>query len=268
MTPINKLLDIRRSWKQARYEKNKLRKIAFFAEKYDVQKGSDYRFDKSISINQYLDTLKNEILDEQISMLNEHKLDTLRYCVEDCLTRGVPGDIIETGVWRGGATIYFAGILKAHGNESKKVFVADSFEGLPRPDEEKYPQDKGGTEYLRKDLAVSLEEVTANFERFDLLSDNVIFIKGFFEESLKTATIEKLSILRLDGDMYGSTMTVLNQLYHKLEIGGYLILDDWLISGAREALLDFREKMGIKEELYQDFSGVYYKKTMATEPPR
>lgn len=75
----------------------------------------------------------------------------------------------------------------------------------------------------------------------------------------------KLAVLRLDGDMYGSTMTVLEQLYHKLEIGGYLILDDWLISGARQALLVFRERLGIKEALYEDFSGVFWKKTMATD---
>ena len=77
----------------------------------------------------------------------------------------------------------------------------------------------------------------------------------------------KLALLRLDGDMYGSTMTVLEQLYHKLEIGGYLILDDWLISGARQALLDFRERLGIEEALYEDFSGVFWKKTMATAAP-
>ena len=74
-------------------------------------------------------------------MLGEHKLDTLRYCVEDCLTRSVAGDIIETGVWKGGATIYLAGILKAHGDASRRVFVADSFEGLPRPDVKKWPRD-------------------------------------------------------------------------------------------------------------------------------
>ena len=203
-------------------------------------------------------------MDQQVSMLGEQKLDTLRYCTEECLRSGIAGDIIETGVWKGGATIYLAGILKAHKVTSKKVFAADSFEGLPRPDEEKWPQDKGGKHYTRDDLAISLEEVQANFKRFDLLSDNVIFVKGFFEDSLRTANIDKLSILRLDGDMYGSTMTVLRQLYHKLEVGGYLILDDWLLTGAREALLDFRDQVGIKEELYQDFSGVFWKKSMET----
>jgi hypothetical protein len=66
--------------------------------------------------------------------------------------------------------------------------------------------------------------------------------------------------------MYGSTMTVLEQPYHKLSVGGFLILDDWLLSGARQALLDFRDRVGITEPLYQDFSGVYWQKTKKTEP--
>lgn len=250
-----------------RYERKKLKKIARYAQKYGVRSAEAYRFQSNTAESGYLDSLKRRILDEQVSMLGEHKLDTLRYCTEDCLRRGIAGDIIETGVWKGGAAIYLAGILKAHGDTSRKVFAADSFEGLPRPDEKKYPQDKGGTHYTREDLAVSLEEVQANFKRFDLLSDNVVFVKGFFESSLKTAGIEKLSILRLDGDMYGSTMTVLMQLYHKLEEGGYLILDDWLLTGAREALLDFRDKVGIQEELYQDYSGIFWKKSMVTARP-
>lgn len=252
---------------KTRYERKKLKKIARYTKKYGVRICDAYRFPSNTPESDYLDSLKRRILDEQLSMLGEHKLDTLRYCTEDCLRRGIAGDVIETGVWKGGATIYLAGILMAHGDTDKKVFVADSFEGLPRPDEKKYPQDKGGKHYTREDLAISLEEVRANFDRFNLLSDKIIFVKGFFEDSFKTATIDKLSILRLDGDMYGSTMTVLMQLYHKLEVGGYLILDDWLLTGAREALLDFRNMVGIKEELYQDYSGVFWKKSMVTTQP-
>ncbi len=252
--------------KQNKYERKKLKKIARYAKKHDVRTCDAYRFQVDTPESDYLGSLKRKILEEQVSMLGEHKLDTLRYCTEDCLRRGIPGDIIETGVWKGGATIYLAGILKAHGETGKKVYVADSFEGLPPPDEEKWPQDRGDKHHIRDDLAISLEEVRANFKRFNLLSENVVFIKGFFEDSLRNAEIDKLSILRLDGDMYGSTMTVLRQLYHKLEVGGYLILDDWLLAGAREAVLDFRNEAGIHEELYQDFSGVFWKKSKVTEP--
>jgi len=263
---IETFAEFRKKRKQNKYERNKLKKIAFFSEKYGVKEPEDYLFEQTGEYSRYLNGLKQQIRDQQISMLGEHKLDTLRYCTEDCLKHGIDGDIIETGVWRGGATIYFAGILKANGNSDKRVFVADSFEGLPPPDAEKWPLDKGARHHHRKDLAISLEEVKQNFKKFDLLSENVVFVKGFFEDSLQTANIDKLSILRLDGDMYGSTMTVLEQLYHKLEVGGYLILDDWLLRGAREALLDFRHKVGIEEELYQDFSGVFFQKTKVTAP--
>lgn len=261
MDILKKISERRDRKKQERYEKNKLAKIAHFSRKYGIRKAARQAFGVSSQLDKYLDALKHSILTEQVSMLGEYKLDTLRYCLEDCLKNDVDGDIIETGVWKGGATIYLAGILKAHGNTDKKVFVADSFAGLPPPDEQKWPLDKGDMHHTRDDLAVGIEEVKANFEKFDLLGDNIEFIKGYFEESLQSANIERLSILRLDGDMYGSTMTVLEQLYHKLAQGGYLILDDWLLKGARQALLDYRARMGIEEEMYEDFSGVYWRKT-------
>ena len=258
---FQKFRDRKKLIKRQRYEQNKLAKIRQFADKYGVKPAYEYRFGSSSLPELYIDLLKKSIVAEQVSMLPGHKLDTIRHCIEECLKNSIQGDIIETGVWKGGATIYCAGILKAHGITDRKVFVADSFEGLPPPDAGKWPHDKGDTSYQRTDLAVSLEEVQQNFRDFHLLSENIVFVKGFFEQSLQSATIEKLAVLRLDGDMYGSTMTVLEQLYHKLEIGGYLILDDWLISGARQALLDFRERMGIREDMYEDFSGVFWKKT-------
>ncbi len=257
----------RKKRKKEKYDRNKLEKISYYSEKYGIKKRVECNFGNDNLKDLYLDLLKKKILEDKVSMLGDHKLDTLRYCTEDCLKNNISGDIIETGVWKGGATIYLAGILKANGNTDKKVFVADSFEGLPPPDEKKWPKDKGDTHHTRKDLAISLEEVKANFKYFNLLSDNIIFVKGFFENSLKTSDIQKLAVLRLDGDMYGSTMSVLEQLYHKLEIGGYLILDDWLLQGAREALLDFREKMAIKEDLLEDFSGVFWRKSMVTREP-
>ena len=266
MSIIQSLKTWRKEQKQQKYERNKLKKISVYANKYGIKMHSDYQLPTQTTQGSYLESLKRSLIQERITMLGPRKLDTLRYCTEQCLKNNIPGDLIETGVWRGGATIYLAGILKAYEEHARKVFVADSFEGLPPPDPDKYPLDKGDTHYTRDDLAVSMEEVKENFERFSLLSDNVRFVKGFFEESLKTADIDRLSILRLDGDMYGSTMTVLEQLYHKLEVGGYLILDDWLLTGAREALMDYRTLVGIKEDMYQDYSGVFWKKTVATQP--
>ena len=267
MMPIfSWLRETRDKRSRARYERNKLKKIALYAEKYGVKTAADYSFQTDTREDEYLRTLTRKLQDEGVTMLGSRKLDTIRHCAEQCLREDIAGDFIETGVWKGGATILLAGVLQAWGNENKKVFVADSFEGLPPPDAEKYPLDKGDTHHTRADLAVGLDEVKANFSRFELLSDRVVFIKGFFEESLRSAPIDELALLRLDGDMYGSTMTVLEQLYHKLSVGGFLILDDWLLSGARQALLDFRDRVGITEPLYQDFSGVFWQKTKTTDP--
>jgi hypothetical protein len=267
MSIFSWLRETREKRSRNRYERNKLRKIALFAEKYGVKTAADYRFSAGSREDEYLRTLKMKLQDGGLTMLGSRKLDTLRYCAEQCLRNDIAGDFIETGVWKGGATILLAGVLRAWRNNEKKVFVADSFAGLPPPDEQKYPLDKGDTHHTRTDLAVGLDQVKANFNRFDLLSDQVVFIEGFFEESLSTAPIDNLALLRLDGDMYGSTMTVLEQLYHKLSVGGYLILDDWLLSGARQALLDFRTRMDIAEPLYQDFSGVFWQKAKTTGPP-
>ena len=267
MTLSDMLFGKKSEYNQRKYEKSKRKKITRYAKKYGVKDWGDYAFLTGTPEDHYLESLKRDLIEQKLTMLGKQKLDTLRFCIEDVLKHSISGDIIETGVWKGGATIYASGVLKVHGSAQKKVFVADSFAGLPRPDVQKYPQDKGGTHHTRKDLAVGLEEVKNNFSRFDLLSEQVVFIRGFFEDSLKSADIEKLSVLRLDGDMYGSTMTVLKQLYHKLEIGGYLILDDWLLTGARKALLDFCSQVRIEDEMYQDYSGVFWKKTMASSPP-
>src|SRR6478672_4155816 len=64
------------------------------------------------------------------TMLSLKRLDNIQYCVERVLHDGVPGDLIETGVWRGGATIFMRAILKVHRVFDRTVWVADSFDGL------------------------------------------------------------------------------------------------------------------------------------------
>src|SRR5436190_6352435 len=75
------------------------------------------------------------------TMIGLKRLEHLEFCVTDVLARQVPGDLMETGVWRGGATIFMRAVLKAYGVADRQVWVADSFEGLPTPNPEKYPVD-------------------------------------------------------------------------------------------------------------------------------
>ena len=201
--------------------------------------------------------------DTMHSMLGFARLDNLRFCVESVIEDEVPGDLIETGVWRGGGTIFMRAILKAHGITDRTVWVADSFEGLPPPNADKYAQDAGDIHHTLSHLAVSLEEVKANFEGYGLLDDQVRFLKGWFRDTLPGAPVEKLAVLRLDGDMYESTMDALINLYPKLSVGGYLIVDDYgAVKGCREAAHDYRRDHGIEEEITTiDWTGAYWRKS-------
>jgi O-methyltransferase len=168
-------------------------------------------------------------------------LDNLQFCVEDVLRRQVPGDLIETGVWRGGASIFMRSILKAHVAVDRKVYAADSFEGLPKPDPLKYPADAGDNHHEYDFLAVSLDEVKENFSRYGLLDDQVCFVKGWFRNTLPSLRDRTWAVMRLDGDMYESTWDGLVNLYPGLALGGYIIVDDYgAVKGCREAVEDYR----------------------------
>jgi O-methyltransferase len=185
------------------------------------------------------------------TMIGLKRLDNLQFCIETVINENIEGDLIETGVWRGGACIFMRAVLAAYGIKNRKVFVADSFEGLPKPDVRKYALDKGDRHYINKYLVVSEEEVRNNFKKYGLLDDQVFFLKGWFKDTLPSAPIEKISILRLDGDMYGSTYDALNNLYPKLSKGGFCIIDDYCFNSCQQAVDDYRKKHKIDTEMHR-----------------
>ncbi|MEL0307554.1 MAG: TylF/MycF/NovP-related O-methyltransferase, partial [Halieaceae bacterium] len=191
-------------------------------------------------------------------MIGRRRLRNFRTAIETIIADRIPGDILEAGVWRGGASIYARGVLKAFGDERRKVYVADSFQGLPKPDQ-RYPADQGDQHWNVDFLKISLEQVKANFSAYDLLDKQVIFIEGFFEETLPNAPIDALSVLRLDGDMYSSTIQVLDSLYGKVSPGGFVIVDDYnALANCCAAVDDFRSAHGIEETMEPvDWTGVY-----------
>jgi len=195
------------------------------------------------------------------TMIGIKRLDALHYCATDVLARGVPGDFIETGVWRGGSAIFMRGVLMAYGVTDRVVWAADSFAGLPPPDSARYPQDAGHDFSHRKELAVPLEEVQENFRRYGLLDDQVRFLKGWFRDTLPAAPMGSLALLRLDGDLYESTMDALTHLYPKLEEGGYVLVDDYAIGACKQAVLDYRAAHGVREEIaHIDWTGALWRK--------
>jgi hypothetical protein len=184
------------------------------------------------------------------TMIGIPRLENLQHCVETVLRDAIPGDLIETGVWRGGASIFMRGILKAHGVTDRRVWVADSFAGLPPADVARYPKEVPVGLHLARDLAVSVDEVKANFARYDLLDAQVCFLQGWFRDTLPAAPIDRLAVIRLDGDMYESTMDALVHLYPKLETGGFCIVDDWnAVTTCEEAVKDYRRDHGITQAI-------------------
>jgi len=185
------------------------------------------------------------------TMIGLKRMDNLAQCVNTVLSEGVAGDFIETGVWRGGACIFVRGIFEANGVGDRKVYVADSFCGLPEPDAEKYPDDADDQHHTFSYLAVSRKQVEQHFQRFGLLDDQVVFLVGWFKDTLPGLTANRFAVIRLDGDMYESTMDALTHLYPKLNAGGFCIIDDYMIPSCRKAVHDYREANGIKEPIQQ-----------------
>ncbi len=109
---------------------------------------------------------------------------------------------------------------------------------------------------------MSLDEVQGNFSRYGLLDDQVVFLEGLFKDTLPTAPVERLAVLRLDGDMYESTRDGIINLYPKLMPGGTLIADDYhLFEAHRTAIDEYRAAHGIADEIIPiDQWGVYWVK--------
>ncbi|MEM7160679.1 MAG: TylF/MycF family methyltransferase [Myxococcota bacterium] len=197
------------------------------------------------------------------TMVGLARLNNVHECVEKVIEDNIPGDLIETGVWRGGVCILMRAVLAAHGITDRRVWVADSFEGIPTVDDDAHPLDvRLGLHRANKVLAVSVDQVKEHFRRYDLLDDQVQFIKGFFCDSLPNAPVERLAVLRLDGDLYESTIDSLSNLYPKLSVGGFVIVDDYALRSCRKAIDDFREQHGIEDEVMpiDDYS-VYWRRS-------
>jgi O-methyltransferase len=196
------------------------------------------------------------------TMVGLRRLENLETLIVDVVRQGVPGDLVETGVWRGGAAIFMRGVLRALEDGERRVWACDSFAGLPRSDPEEYGADAGDPHWSFAELVVPLEEVKRNFARYDLLDDQVVFLPGWFRDTLPSAPIERMSLLRLDGDMYESTHIALESLYPRLSSGGYLVVDDYgAIPACRQAVTDFRARHGIDEPIHEiDWTGVYWRR--------
>jgi len=179
-------------------------------------------------------------------------IENLQFCVEEVIRNEVPGDLIETGIWKGGLPVLMRGILKAYDITDRVVWAADSFEGLPKADPGKSLEDAIWFHLFAPldHLKIPIEYAASIFQKYDLLDNQVKFLKGWFSDTLPHAPIQRLAVMRLDGDWYESTMHSLQNLYPKLSPGGFVIIDDYgLPFGCRRAVDEYRETHKIGEPI-------------------
>jgi len=212
---------------------------------------------------------------QALSMVGLRRLTDLRSCVETVVRDGVPGDLVEAGCWRGGASILIRATLDSLGADDRTLYVADSFTGFPMPDPGAYPEDSGLEELSTHDfLATPIDEVRRNFARFGV-ERGVELVPGFFDETLPDLRGRRWALVRLDGDTYEATKLALESLYPGLAAGGYLILDDYmLVEECQRAVAEFREAHGIEEPIEEvDGTGARWRRESerpveVTEPPQ
>lgn len=196
--------------------------------------------------------------------------------LERVVRENIPGHVLECGVWRGGQVALMAAVMHnlalegLPGVNDRTIWALDSFEGCPAPDP-KYPIDKHDEHWRSKDLlGVSLEQVQDNLMALlpPKVAGRIAFSPGWFEETCPitagwlAARDQKIAYLRIDGDMYSSTIQVLELLYPHVAKGGFVVVDDYGLLGCRRAVDDFRQTL--RPQLTQ--AGIDFAKSLGADP--
>lgn len=165
---------------------------------------------------------------------------------QDIIKNNVPGDFVECGVAFGaqiGAMSYACHLA----NVSRIFHLYDSFAGIPLagPKDSEQPGIGAIAHDVNKPLRErlvssgitvhSLDAVQKNVASWGFTEQNYQYHKGWFQDTLPNNTIEKIAFLRLDGDLYESTEVCLRYLAHKVSKGGYIVIDDYHLLGAKRA---------------------------------
>jgi len=195
------------------------------------------------------------------TMVGMRRLEHLQWCAERVFEDQVAGDFFEAGVCQGGASILLRGLQVAYGEPQRRTWLADSFEGLPVPSHEA-DTNYDFSEAKQPWLAFSRAAVEDNFRTYDLLSDQVVFLPGWFRDTLPDAPVPALAVLRIDADLYESTRDVLVSLYDRVSPGGFVIIDDYdAFAPCRLAVQEFRRERGITAAMpHIDPMAVYWRK--------
>jgi hypothetical protein len=190
--------------------------------------------------------LIQDLIDNRITMVRPNEFKTIFKHYSNISQ--VEGDVVECGVWRGGFSIFLS-----HAFSDKNIWVCDSYEGFQPLETAKHQYDKERhtpvyTHNSVGPIAISLEEVQSHFERYGLGGqERIKFLKGFVKDTLPNSGIEKVALLRIDVDAYSATLEVLEELYNKVQPGGYIIFDDSCLYESLDAIKHFFQRNNLPE---------------------
>lgn len=206
---------------------------------------------------QYLSDMEEDFLKiwskvKSLTMTSVERGYSLFKSVEYIVKNKIPGDFVECGVWKGGSCMLMAMALELFGDKERKIYLYDTYEGMPKPTEEdiiswngrsvldKWEEDRSGVKDNFGSWAVGLEDVKNNIFTANYPEDNFIFIPGDVAVTLEKNKPENIALLRLDTDWYASTVIELETLYPLLIERGILIIDDYgHFDGARKAVDEY-----------------------------
>ena len=211
--------------------------------------------------NQELNTypeLAQNLIDNKITMVKMNQFELLLRHSE--LLSSIEGDIVECGVWRGGTSIFLSHLFT-----EKNIWCFDSYEGFQPLTDTTY-QFNGWERHTPQftstpegPIGISMEEVKQHFGNYGLVDeDRIKFVKGFVNETLPNNNIDKISILRCDVDSYSATLDILDHLYNKVQVGGFIIFDDACLIESMEAIKEFIKSKNLPYELHHPITDEMY----------
>ncbi|MBY0404242.1 MAG: class I SAM-dependent methyltransferase [Cyanobacteria bacterium] len=207
---------------------------------------------------------------QPFTLLSKKRLYSLYSLAKDICLRGIPGDFVECGVYRGGSVSMLAAVVKRYSQQPRKVYAFDCFSDMPPPKSQDTHQGIPAMEVLG-DLScfeASPESYLNPLTQRLGVFEHVVPMVGLFSETFPdfVSKTPQIALLHADADWYDSTMEILEALYPCVVSQGVVQLDDYgYWEGCRKAVYDYQEKTRVGFDLKTiDGTGVWFRKSSET----
>jgi hypothetical protein len=212
---------------------------------------------KRAPIPRYVDAQAREVIRgvRPRTMTSHEKLFALIVAVRHVADHGIPGAVVECGVWRGGSMQAIARTLLERGDDDRELHLFDTFEGMPAPTEQDRRFDGAPADALLAEkprtawvwAVASLEDVKAGMAETGYPAQRIHYHAGLVEDTIPAAAPGLIALLRLDTDWHASTRHELEHLYDRVPSGGVILFDDYgYWEGARRAVDEFVAERGLR----------------------